>query len=76
MIRDIEKWEAFQAEERRGRPVDYERNVRLFEAMHEHARKMGALDNRDPMEGIDVRIRIARAINAEYFARKDRESAG
>jgi hypothetical protein len=43
--------------------ADYRKNLALVEAMFEEARRFGVFPSCDPLEGIDVDIRIARAIN-------------
>ncbi len=55
--------EAFERELIRSTPVDYERNLRIVEGLYELARAVGALPLKDPLAGIDVDIRWARAIN-------------
>ncbi len=55
--------EAFERELIRSTPIDYERNLRIMEGLLEFARMVGAIPPKDPLEGIDVDIRWARAIN-------------
>jgi hypothetical protein len=45
-------------------PVDYERNLRLFEAMWLQARAAGVIPGPDPLEGIDLKIRLLELLNA------------
>jgi hypothetical protein len=45
------------------RPVDVDLNRRLFEALYREAVELGALPPADPLEGIDVDLRVARAVN-------------
>lgn len=47
----------------RQEPPDYFRNLRVFEALFQEALLLGALPLRDPLEGIDVDIRLAQVIN-------------
>ena len=63
MIRDVEFWEAWEREYIAKEPVDFARNLRLLEAMYEHARLLGAFPPADPLEGIEVKIRMARILN-------------
>jgi hypothetical protein len=55
---------AFEDEYLRSRPPDYERNLRIFEALYEEARALGVLPPKDPLHGIDHCIALARALNA------------
>ena len=63
MIRNSELLEALEREQLRARKPDYEENLAIFEALHEEARFFGVLPPRDPLEGIEVDIRPARAPN-------------
>ena len=64
MIKDVAYWRAWEDEYLRKEPVDYARNVALIESMYEHARKLGVFPPADPLEGIEVKIRLAQALNA------------
>ena len=44
--------------------VTHEQALKLFTAMWEEARTLGILPARDPLEGIDVDIRIAKVLNS------------
>jgi hypothetical protein len=44
-----------------GVPSDFERNLRLFEAMYQHARALGAWDQGP--DTLPVKLRLARALN-------------
>ncbi|HUL30063.1 MAG TPA: helix-turn-helix transcriptional regulator [Thermodesulfobacteriota bacterium] len=43
--------------------VDYGRNLRIVEALYREAVALGAFPLRNPLDGIDVDLRIAKAIN-------------
>lgn len=45
------------------RPADYAANLRVFEALYEEARALGVFARSDPLEGIEDKIRLARALN-------------
>ena len=45
-------------------PADYWRNMAIFEALYREAHSLGVLPLKDPLDGIDVDVRLARAINA------------
>ena len=63
MVRNPELLREFDDEWIRSSPPDYHRNLRIVEAMLREARHLGVLPSRDPLEGIEVDIRIARALN-------------
>ncbi len=63
MIKDTALWESWEREWLRSQPVDFARNLALLDAMYEHARLLGAFPPADPLEGIDVKIRMARILN-------------
>lgn len=66
MIDDREKWERlerWELEQTRREPVNVEQNLRLMEAMYLHARAMGTLAGGDPLDGIDVKIKLAKALS-------------
>ncbi len=63
MVRNPDLLRAFDDDQVRGSPPDYFQNLKIFEALYEEARRLGALPPADPLEGIEVDIRIARALN-------------
>ena len=63
MVRNPELLRKFDDEWIRSSPPDYHRNLRIVEAMLREAKRFGAWPPRDPLEGIEVDIRIARALN-------------
>ena len=64
MIKDPERWKAWENAYIRSEAANYERNLRIFEAMCKHARKLGKFPPQDPLEGIEFKIRVARDLNA------------
>ena len=63
MIKDVAYWEAWERDYIAKEPVDFAQNLRLLEAMYEHARRLGAFPPADPLEGIEVKIRRVRIFN-------------
>lgn len=61
MVKNPHILQRFEDEENRALPLDFERNLRLFEAMYEHARALGAWDKGPDM--LPVKLRLARALN-------------
>ena len=68
MIRNPELLEALERSLAARDKPDYFRNLRIFEALYSHARHLGALPPQDPLDGIDVDIRLAKAINVRTSA--------
>lgn len=54
---------AFEKEQMRRETPDHQRNLRVAEALYEHARRLGALPLADPLDGIEVDLRLARILN-------------
>jgi hypothetical protein len=63
MIKNIEELQAFEAARTRAEKVDVEQNLRILDALYEEALMLGAFPPKDPLEGIEVKIRIAKAVN-------------
>jgi len=51
----------FEHEESRASPPDFERNLKLLEAMFEHARALGAWEH--SIDTLPTKLRLARALN-------------
>jgi len=63
MIRNGEVLDRFErAYVQRSRP-DYFRNLRIFEGLYTEAKRLGTIPPADPLEGIEVDIRLARVLN-------------
>jgi len=63
MVKNPRKLQALEADRIRAEKVDVEQNLRILDALYEEAVMLGALPPKDPLEGIEVKIRIARAVN-------------
>ncbi len=55
--------ERFEAEFVRSQPADFRRNLAIVEALAQEAEALGVLRRKDPLEGIETIVRIARAVN-------------
>lgn len=62
MIKDRKAWEEFEREYSRGRKPDFYKNLAMVNELHRHALKMGVF-GKDPLDGIEVDLRVARIIN-------------
>lgn len=59
----------------RSEPPDYFRNLRIVEALLAEARALGVLPLRNPLDGIDVDIRVAEVMRVHGLAGEDRARA-
>ena len=64
MIQRPDLIEAFEREYQRRQPHDYQQNLRIAEALYEEACALGVFPLNDPLDGIEVDIRLAKALNA------------
>ena len=63
MIKNTLAWREFEDDLVRSEPPDFERNLRLFEAMRLWAIHLGVWEREDPMDGIQLVIRVAKVLN-------------
>jgi hypothetical protein len=63
MIKDSGLLEKFEREELKKEKLDYRSALRIFEGMWREGMALGVLPLKDPLEGIEVDIRIARMLN-------------
>jgi hypothetical protein len=63
MIKDRIFWQAWEDQTVFSQPPDFQRNLRLLDAMYEHARSLGHFAPSDPLASLEVKIRLARALN-------------
>ena len=61
----------FEKEQMQKSKPDFFKNLRVFEALYEEAKQMGVFPLKDPLEGIEVDIRLAKVLNARKMAKKD-----
>ena len=63
MVKNAAALESFERELMRREPVDFRRNFAIVEALAEEAAALGVFRRKDPLEGIETIIRVARAVN-------------
>jgi len=63
MIRNKDLWEKWERERIKSEPVNFNSNLILLDALYKHARKLGVFPPSDPLQGIDCKIQMARALN-------------
>jgi len=72
MIRNANLLNKFERDQIRKRKPDYFQNLRIFESLYNEAKHLGIFPLKDPLDGIEVDIKLARALNARRPARKTR----
>jgi len=63
MVRNAAMLERFEAEFIRTQPADIRRNLAIVEALAQEAEALGVFRRKDPLEGIETVVRVARAVN-------------
>lgn len=63
MIRNRKLIDAFERALSAAQPADFESNMAIVTALYEEARALGIFPLKDPLDGIDVDIRLAWAVN-------------
>ena len=59
-----EEFAGFERELTRREKPDLKRNLKIVEALFQEAVELGVLPLKDPLEGLEVDIRIAKVINS------------
>ena len=73
MIKNKKLWEKFEVEFAKSENLTIEQKLKLLEAMLEEAKSLGVWPPKDPLEDIEVDIKLARALNA--IQRSPRENS-
>jgi len=63
--------EEFEKEQIRTRKPDFFQNLRVFESLYKEAMHLGIFPLKDPLDGIDADINLARALNVRRPPRKN-----
>jgi hypothetical protein len=63
VIKDSRLLETFESEELKKENLDHKSALRIFEGMWLEGMALGVLPLKDPLEGIEVDIRIAEMLN-------------
>jgi hypothetical protein len=64
MIKDAEYYQEFERQLAAADRLTYDQAVAIIEGLREEAIALGIWPQQDPMEGIDIDIRVARTLNA------------
>jgi len=63
MVKDAKKLEMFEKELMKLEKPDPKKNFKIAEALYDEAVALGAIPLNDPLDGIEVDIRIAKVVN-------------
>lgn len=63
MIKHPELVEAFENSLVRAAPADFFQNLKIVEALYREACLLGVFPLKDPLEGIEVDLRLAKVLN-------------
>ncbi len=64
MVRNCATLEQFELEQIRSTRPDFRKNLAIVEALYQEALNLGVLPRKDPLEGIETVLRIARVVNS------------
>jgi len=64
MIKDIKMWEQFEKDLLSKTKPNHKANMLIFEQMYKHALYHKAVPPKNPLEGIEVKIKLAKIINS------------
>ena len=64
MVKNKKVLEKFEKELVRRSKPDYKKNFEIFEQLLKNAKRLGAFPPKDPLEGIEVDIKIAKILNS------------
>jgi len=68
MIKDVSAWTAWEEAGPLREAPDFQRNLRLVQAMYDLARSLGAFPPADAFAGLETDIRMARILNVRGSA--------
>lgn len=63
MIRNATEFASWEKQYRQKERLDYPHNLRIYESLYLEARKLGVFPLKDPLEGLPLKIRLAKALN-------------
>ena len=68
MIKNTQLIEEFEKNYIKKERPDFFRNLKIFEAMYEEARALNIFPLKDPMEGLEEKIRFVKVLNVSKIA--------
>ena len=75
MIKRSELLEAFEKEQIRKNKTGFHENLRIYEALYREAQALGIFPLENPLEGIEVDIRLAKVLNVRTAPGKNSTDA-
>jgi hypothetical protein len=67
MIKDRARWEAFEREELARENLSYKQAIVIFDALRHEAVSLGAFTPENAFDGLEVDIKVARAIHGLQY---------
>jgi hypothetical protein len=64
MIKKSKMLEKFEKEQIKNKKINYVKSLKIFEALWKEGVSLGVLPLKDPLEGIETSVRIARILNS------------
>jgi len=64
MVRNSRKLLAFEDRITRGEPRNLKKNFKLLDSLYREAVSLGAFPPRDPLEGLDIDIKISKVVRS------------
>jgi hypothetical protein len=71
MVKDGKLLEKFEQNLLRNTEVTFEKNLKIYEKLFEEAIAFGVLPKKDPLDGIEVKIKLAKILN---YVKRDLKS--
>ena len=68
MIKNPEMLEKLSQELLRKKAADFESNLAIYESLYEEACFLGVLPLKNPLEGLEIKISLAKALNVQRTA--------
>ncbi|MBI4826373.1 MAG: hypothetical protein HY807_08130 [Nitrospirae bacterium] len=66
MVKDSKVLREFERNEMKKERLSYSESLRIFESLWNEAVSLGVLPLKNPLEGIETNVRIARILNSQY----------
>ncbi len=64
MIKNTKLLQKFEDDLQRKEALSYKESLKIYESLWDEAKTLGILPSKDPMEGIEVKIKIAKILNS------------
>jgi hypothetical protein len=64
MIKNKELWESFQKKMLKNEQISFEEALKIMDSLWREGVKLGVLPPKDPLEGIEVDIKVASILNS------------